>query len=91
MCLCILLLSVACATAQFEPSNETQRTNQGTILSFSDIHFNPFTDSAIVPELIQSSPENWAEIFAQSADTHISSYGEETNYRLLVSALQRKA
>jgi len=87
--LCILLLSAAHASARFEPSAGQLRPYQGAILSLSDIHFNPFADPAIVPQLIQAGVENWAGVLDQSADTHISGYREETNYRLLVSTFER--
>lgn len=89
LCSCILLQCAASATAQTKPSAGWLVPHRGTFLSLSDIHFNPFADPAVVPQLISSSPESWDEVFGQSTVTHISTYGEETNYNLLVSAFKQ--
>lgn len=59
--------------------------NQGTgqVLMVSDIHFDPFYDSSLVPRLIASPASQWNAIFASSQDKRLSSYGQETNFNLL--------
>lgn len=58
------------------------------VLWFSDLHFSPYVDPAIVPTLNQQPVENWPDILAASeAHSALPAYGRKTNFRLLESSL----
>ena len=61
---------------------------RSSIVVFSDVHFNPFYDPAIFDSLVNSSEEQWNEIFRSSAVTDPQPWGNETNYPLLVRMLE---
>jgi sphingomyelin phosphodiesterase acid-like 3 len=61
--------------------------DQGLFLHVSDIHFDPFSDPAIVPRLIAAPVERWQEIFQSSMKTGFAQYGSDANYPLLMSML----
>jgi sphingomyelin phosphodiesterase acid-like 3 len=61
--------------------------DQGLFLHVSDIHFDPFSDPAIVPRLIAVPVERWQGIFQSSTKTGFAQYGSDANYPLLVSML----
>ncbi len=63
----------------------------GQFLNISDVHFNPFYDSTLVPQLAASDVADWQRIFESSSDTLLSSYTNgrhDADYPLLVSALE---
>jgi hypothetical protein len=64
----------------------------GNIPHISDIHFNPFYDTTLVPQLIAAEVNRWESIFETSK---IKGFGtvskNETNYILLVSSLKDMA
>jgi len=55
-------------------------------LLVSDIHFNPFDDINLVPALAQSPATGWHDLLARTS-AQPSTYGKDTNYALLASAL----
>jgi sphingomyelin phosphodiesterase acid-like 3 len=57
-----------------------------TLLSISDLHFNPFYDPALVDKLITADYKSWQQVFASSANK-MSDTGQDSNFRLLYSAL----
>ena len=59
----------------------------------SDIHFNPFYDSSLVPQLLKAEAEQWEAIFATSQVKDYGTYGGdgETNYNLLDASLKSMA
>src|SRR5436305_1981691 len=59
---------------------------EGTFLAISDLHFDPYADPAIVRHLLEAPVEEWPAIFGVSSAA-FSQYGRDTNYRLLISAL----
>ncbi|PCI26769.1 MAG: hypothetical protein COB67_09800 [SAR324 cluster bacterium] len=59
------------------------------VLSISDLHFDSCYDASIVERLEQSSVNEWLDIFESSKFQQVSSYGEDTNYPLLMSFLQQ--
>jgi sphingomyelin phosphodiesterase acid-like 3 len=65
--------------------------NQGTFLVMSDIHFDPYFDSSLVPQLSAAPVDQWESIFAGSALKTISGYGHDTNYPLFKSTLAEMA
>jgi sphingomyelin phosphodiesterase acid-like 3 len=67
------------------PSQAAPRGNQ--FLIASDIHFNPAADPAIVAELAATPPQQWDRVLNRSTSTRYSSYGQDTNWLLLQSAL----
>lgn len=60
---------------------------QGLFLHVSDIHFNPFADPAIVPQLIAAPVEQWQAIFESATNAGFGQYGRDTTYPLLASML----
>jgi len=61
--------------------------DEGKFLNFSDIHFDPFYDTSIVKELVNSDFTRWEDIFKNSNVQTYGSYGKDSDYKLLVSAL----
>lgn len=78
----LLLLALSCGGGSGD-------RDENQVLWFSDIHFDPFADPDIVPELAASEPEQWDQIFAQSA-AHgtFPSVGKTTNSRLVHASLR---
>jgi sphingomyelin phosphodiesterase acid-like 3 len=58
------------------------------LVVFTDVHFTPFYDPDIFWDLVQASPDLWADIFEKSSITEPQSWGKETNYPLLMNMLQ---
>jgi hypothetical protein len=78
------LLVVFClfaGTALAQPAQAPQ------FLSLSDIHFDPYYDTTLIPKLIASDASQWRAIFESSSITAPSSYGHDSNYPLFRSAL----
>lgn len=78
----LFILCVNCG-GDSAPSSSTTRP----VLVLGDIHFNPFYDPDLFPELMASPPELWPHIFEGSVITEPQSWGKETNYPLLVKLL----
>jgi len=74
--------------AKPEPAADTV----GNVPHISDIHFNPFYDTTLLPQLIAAKVNQWESIFQTS---EIKDFGavnkNETNYTLLVSSLKDMA
>jgi sphingomyelin phosphodiesterase acid-like 3 len=60
---------------------------QPQFLSLSDIHFDPYYDTTLLPKLIASDASQWRSIFESSSITAPNSYGHDSNYPLFRSAL----
>ncbi len=73
-----LLFTTACTSE----SNSLKSTDV-SILAISDVHFTPFYDASLFPNLVHSPVEEWTKIFESSSLTKPSVWGEETNYALL--------
>ena len=58
-----------------------------SVLSVSDLHFNPFADPALVPKLEAADSSQWEAIFESSSATAFSPSGSDVNDPLLQSAL----
>lgn len=56
------------------------------MIVLSDIHFNPTADAALVDRLAAAAPEQW-ETILDGDDTNMSSYGADTNWKLLRATL----
>ncbi|MFZ0707902.1 MAG: hypothetical protein WAM71_20050, partial [Candidatus Korobacteraceae bacterium] len=59
------------------------------VLVASDIHFNPMADASLVPQLMAAEPAQWEAILNQTAPHSFSPYGQDTNWWLLQSSLDR--
>ncbi len=57
------------------------------VVVFSDVHFNPFYDPSVVPELVATDAGDWETVFKKSGVKSLSSRGTDTNYPLLVLSL----
>ncbi len=61
--------------------------DESTAVVFSDIHFNPFYDPTLFPDLLAADASEWARIFETSSITTPSTWGTDTNYPLLAISL----
>ncbi len=59
----------------------------GSILLMSDIHLDPFANPDLVKKLIDAPVEQWESLFESSPADAFAPYGKDTNYPLMVSAL----
>ncbi len=62
-------------------------TSNFSVVVFSDVHFDPFYDTTLFPQLCSADPGSWEAIFKSSIITKPSAWGFDTNYPLLVLAL----
>ncbi|MFZ4538653.1 metallophosphoesterase, partial [Propionivibrio sp.] len=65
----------------------TSTPSTSPVLVFSDVHFDPFYDQTIFPQLVAAPASEWASIFQTSHITTLSVSPNDTNYPLLVLAL----
>jgi hypothetical protein len=61
--------------------------NAYQVVTISDLHFNPFYDPTLYPELVAADASQWATIFRRSKITAPSVGGTDTNYPLLALTL----
>lgn len=65
---------------------------QDKVAHISDIHFNPFYDTALMPRLMKYGADQWEQVFASSTVKGYGTYGKnETNYNLLKVSLENMA
>jgi len=57
------------------------------VVVFSDVHFNPFYDPSLFPELVSKDAGEWESIFKKSSISAPSVWGGDTNYPLLALTL----
>jgi sphingomyelin phosphodiesterase acid-like 3 len=69
-----------------KPPSRSSRSSQQLLIA-SDLHFNPFADPTLVPELASAPSRKWEAILNRSHSTAYSPYGQDTNWWLLRSAL----
>lgn len=62
--------------------------DESKFLHFSDVHFDPFYDTTIIYQLIQSDHTGWEKIFRNSTVKQINSYNQDSNFPLFISALE---
>lgn len=89
-CAWLVLASAAIACAPgAPPAAPTPISAPATrrIVVFSDLHFDPFSDSTLVDSLARADVSRWSAILAGSTRKDFSPYGSDTNYQLFVSAL----
>jgi 3',5'-cyclic AMP phosphodiesterase CpdA len=78
--LCLLSLLTAC-------SSGNSQSIKGAVW-FSDVHFTPFEDPAIVPQLVNEDVGEWdATLAASIPNNTIPAFGHEANRALLESVL----
>jgi len=81
-----LIVLAGCNSSSAPPTN----ARSGTGIFVSDFHFNPLADSTLAARLVAALPAQWDAIFSSStstAGTAYTSYGNDTNFPLLQSAL----
>ena len=81
----ILLILILCFNSN---SFSLSTDNEGRFLNFSDIHFDPYYDSTLFNQLVESDFTEWENIFENSSVKTVSSYGRDCNYHLLKSSLE---
>jgi sphingomyelin phosphodiesterase acid-like 3 len=57
------------------------------VLAVSDIHFDPFHDRSLLPELVAAPATAWRGVFERAGHPEVGSFIRETNVALLESAL----
>jgi sphingomyelin phosphodiesterase acid-like 3 len=77
--------SLAMALALMLPAAAAERGTQ--VLMLSDLHFDPLADTALVDRLVAAGPEEWTAILNTSGMTGFAGSGHDTNWPLMVSAL----
>ncbi|MBW4056079.1 MAG: twin-arginine translocation signal domain-containing protein [Proteobacteria bacterium] len=83
-CISLGAFSFGCGSS----SSSAITPNNFKALVFSDLHFNPFYDTTLFPQLVAATdPSDWEAIFKTSKTTAPSLWGTDTNYPLLVLAL----
>jgi hypothetical protein len=63
-------------------------SNEGTFLMMSDLHFDPFADPKLVPDLIRHPVEDWEALLQSSGEKAPAAEGKDSNWPLLISALE---
>ena len=81
----MMLLSAGCSSDSDSSGPSTQP--KLPLVMISDVHFTPFYDTAIFDDLVNSPVEEWAGLFESSTVTDLSTWGQETNYPLLIRTL----
>ena len=73
-----------------KPAKEEDKKAEAPIkfLNLSDIHFDPFSDPSLVPELVVTDYQDWPKVFEKSANKEFSTYNHDSNYPLLISSLK---
>ena len=84
-----LLIAIALGFTTGCGDSSSNGSTQATVplVIISDIHFTPFYDPDLFNDLVNSPVEQWASIFRTSGITEPLSWGNESNYPLLVRAL----
>lgn len=86
-CLLFIRLVVLGLAVALSGCDDSQPGATSRVVVFSDVHFNPFYDPALFRTLVDTPEERWAEVFATSPTTGPGTWGDETNYPLLVQSL----
>jgi sphingomyelin phosphodiesterase acid-like 3 len=69
------------------PGATLAQSQTGQFLLVSDIHFDPFYDASLFPQLSSQPVEAWPTIFANARPNGLNPIGTDTNYALLSSSL----
>ena len=81
----LLLLLIVFASPLL--SHAEEKTGQGSFLSITDLHFDPFADPSLVNRLASADYPEWEKILEASKVPGIGSYGKDAPYPLVKSAL----
>ncbi len=79
-------LPLGSASAQMPIPPLQPDPGEGIFLLMTDIHFDPFAEPSLVPELDRNPVSKWPEIF-KTAGMSIQPYGQDSGYALTTSAL----
>ena len=81
----MLIFSLSGCTGTGNGTNTTD--NNFPVVVFSDVHFNPFYDPSLFPALVAADASQWTTVFQSSLIKAPSTWGNDTNYPLLILAL----
>jgi hypothetical protein len=65
----------------------TEREHQGLALVLTDIHLDPLADEGLATRLRDAPVEQWASILEQTSGSHLFTYGKDSSYPLVRSAI----
>lgn len=91
---CLLFFVSAIFLAFFGCGDSNAPAPTFQVVAFSDLHFNPFYDTALYPALASTGPSGWPAIFQGSTMKGLSSWGADTNYlslQLALASIQQNA
>lgn len=66
----------------------TTPSGDGLFLIITDIHFDPFADTALAPQLAAAPIDEWRGLLDGASDGSFSPYGSDSNWELMKSALR---
>ena len=79
----VIILALTCSGI-----SNAQIKKDKKFLNFSDLHFDPFYDSTIVDDLINSDYTEWESIFLNSNVQKINLYRSDSNFPLFKSSME---
>lgn len=79
--LLMVVLGLSCMTGKVQEKT-------GSFVTLSDIHFDPFYDPSIVPELIKADVSRWPVIFDTSMHKALGDYSADSSGPLVLSAFE---
>jgi len=79
----------ALAVMLFVVASMTYGQTESEFLWISDIHFDPMVDPALVCALVKARASKWETILERTKPESFSSYGTDTNWWLLKSAVEQ--
>ncbi len=62
-------------------------TPSESFVAITDIHFTPFYDPELFDALVRAEADDWAAIFSSSSIKGLPTWGQETNFPLLINTL----
>src|ERR1041385_3902857 len=82
------VLSTGCGSGDNTKPNCSDSTAHltGKFFSLSDIHFDPYYDTTLLPQLVKTNVQGWEAIFQSSQLKTYSPYNVDANYLLMSSA-----
>lgn len=83
----LVLLAIALALLGLHPV--AADPSGGQFLAISDLHFDPMADPELVNQLATAPPADWPAFLAKSKMSGTSNFGQDSNWPLLHSALER--
>ena len=76
-----------CGGGNTAPVTPVTPSSSYTVMALSDIHFNPLADPTLFTSLEAADASGWQSIFENATVTPPSTFGQDTNYPLLVLTL----